>query len=408
MRQAQHDAIEVRGPHEETESQAERNVKRIESFAADYRARVLELTARAKAFEDLADSFPALLFALATDYADPSARESAMAALTSGASLREAAERLGLPSWLRKLPAQCFTAPLTTVPRNPDFGARVCAFIPTSPPAAGPWFSRVLYAYAACGSEYALWVARHCRSSNLQTRDDSFAYLAAWAWHADKPDTPGATLLRRPWSPALSLRRAIDEMTAWRRRIALALCLGSGVTDTWLTEGNARGYDFVALKTVGDFIAESEAMDNCLDQYANRLEGSVVRIFSIRKQGRSVADVEISCHDQEVGMPAISQLRGARNRRAPAEVWQAAYAWLGNQAMRPVSASLVHGRDAERRQMQRQFWQPYLSALSGDAARRFEMLALGRQALRRLKARRPQPTALRSANLERKRRTASA
>jgi hypothetical protein len=102
-------------------------------------------------------------------------------------------------------------------------------------------------------------------------------------------------------------------------------------------DGKAAGFDFVALRTVEDFVAESEALENCLDQYADQLHTGLTAVFSIRKGARRVACVEIGLHDEEVSMPNIVQLRAARNRRAPPEIWQATYSWIGGQRLMPLS-----------------------------------------------------------------------
>jgi hypothetical protein len=362
------------------EDPVRRRTRRLEAFAPGYRRFVQDLSSCCRSVEDLADSFPALLFALATGYGTSAGREAAFAHIAAGASLRQAADTLGLPWWLRRLPPQAFTGPLGSVPSSPEFAARVPALLPSEPVAAAPWLERVLYAHQAGHAEFALWVARHFRAPQPLSTEDSFAHLTAWAWHARHPETPGHRLLRRPWSTALSARRAGEEVVVWRQRMALALCLGDGVSDTWLAEGSAHGYDFVALRTAGDFIAEAEAMDNCLDQYAKRLESGAVRVFSVRKAGRIVADLEIAAHEHEFGMPAITQLRAARNRRAPLDVWQAAYAWLGGQSIRPAAADLVLLGGTDRHRRLADFWQPYLGALAESHRRRFETLVLGEAA----------------------------
>jgi len=367
------------------EDPACRRTRRIEAFAPDYRRFVQDLANSCCRIEDLADSFPALLFALATGYGTPAGREAAFALIKAGAPLRRAADALGLPWWLRHLPAQAFTGPLGSVPSAPEFAARIAPFIPSQPALAGPWLERVLYACQAGHAEFALWTGRQFRGPKPLASERTFLELTAWAWHAFHPDTPGHRLLRKAWEPSLSARRAAEEVGAWRHRIALDLCLGTGLADTWLAEGSALGYDFVALRTAHDFIAEAEAMDNCLDQYAHRLECGTVRVFSVRRQSRIVADLEIAAHEHEFGIPMITQLKSARNRRAPLEVWQAAYAWLGGQSIRPAAAdlALLGGGDRERRMIE--LWRPYLDTLSLAHRRRFEnvVLDIGRNGVRK-------------------------
>jgi hypothetical protein len=373
-----------------------RRTRRIEAFAPAYRRFVQELANCCRHVEDLADSFPALLFALATGYGTSAGRQAAFAHIAAGDPLRQAADVLGLPWWLRRLPAQAFTGPLGPVPSASDFSTRVVPLIPAQPAVTAPWLERVLYAYQAGHAEFALWVGRQFRGAKPQGSERSFIELTAWAWHALNCDNPGHRLLRRSWEPGLSARRAAEEVGAWRQRIALHLCLGEGIADTWLAEGSALGYDFVALRTAHDFIAEAEAMDNCLDQYAKRLECGAVRVFSVRRQGRIVADLEIAAHEHEFGMPMITQLKSARNRRAPLEAWQAAYAWLGSQSIRPAAPDLALLAGPRHDQRLIEFWRPYLETLSDHHRRRFETLALGlsktgsRRRSRRTTSRAPQ------------------
>ncbi len=359
------------------EDPVRRRTRRLEAFAPDYRRFVQELASFCQHVEDLADSFPALLFALATGYGTPAAREAAFAHVAAGDPLRQAADALGLPWWLRRLPPQAFTRPLGPVPSAPEFSTRVVPLIPSQPAAAGPWLERVLYAYQAGHAEFALWVGRQLRGARPLPSDRGFVEMTAWGWHARHDETPGYRLLRRPWEATLSVRRASEEVAAWRQRIELVLCLGEGIHDTWLMEGSARGYDFVALRTAQDFIAEAEAMDNCLDQYASRLEDGTVRVFSVRKHGRIVADLEIAAHEHEFGMPMITQLKSARNRRAPLEVWRAAYAWLGSQPIRPAAPDLALAGATARGPRLAELWRPYLESLSDNHRRRFESLVLG-------------------------------
>jgi hypothetical protein len=359
------------------EDPARRLARRVEQFAPPYRRVVQELTQTHFTLEDLADTFPGLLFAFATGFGDGAARERAMAAIMAGRSIRDGAQKLGLPWWLRRLPAQAFVRPLGALPSDHDFGLKISPLMLLPASVTAAWLGRVQAAHEICGAEFALWVARSYRTAAPAPGEDMFALICAWGWHSAHPESAASALLRKRWQSQLSVRRAGDEVAAWRRRIALALCLGGGVRDTWLNEGTVNGYDFVALRTVEAFIAESEAMDNCLDQYANRLDGTAVRVFSVRKNGRPIADIEVSCHEQEVSMPAITQVRGPRNRRAAAEIWQAAYAWIGAQQIRAATADLILQEPGARRQVQRQLWRDYLGQLPVEHRRRFEQVMSG-------------------------------
>jgi len=336
---------------------------RLDAFHPAYRRYIVALTSCSPELADLTDSFPALLFALVSGYATGEKRERACELVGRGAPLREAADTLDLAWWLRKLPAPAFTAPLPAFPRDPEFAFRISNLVPRDERLAPTWLTRVSHAFEAGGRDFALWIARQPDLANPP--EEQFTFLAAWAWFSGRPGLLGHRMLRKAWSPDMSFKRAREELAAWRQRLRLIECLGFGIESPWLTDGTAMGFDFVALRTVDDFIAESEALENCLDQYADQLHTGLTAVFSIRKGSRSVACVEIGPHDEEVSMPTIVQLRAARNRRAPPEAWQATFAWLGAQRLEPLSPERHAPKPMKRVEARRQLWRPYLEALDG-------------------------------------------
>jgi hypothetical protein len=312
----------------------------------------------------------------------------------AGAPLREVADTLGLPWWLRKLPAQAFCAPLPALPTDADFGFRIVSLVPKEPRLVAIWLARVSQAYAAGGREYAIWLAR--QTDLMGPPEELFMYMAAWAWFSERPDLQGHRLLRRRWTPEMSLKRAREEVGAWRQRLRLMECLGPGIQSPWLADGVACGYSFVALRTVHDFIAESLALENCLDQNADQLHAGATAVFSIRKGSRSVACVEIGLHEDEITMPTIVQLRAARNRRAPPEIWQATFAWLGSQRLQPIAPQRHTPRPVDRAEARRQLWRPYLEFIADTPyAEPFRRLILGRARAGRPSTRPRLPAALR-------------
>jgi hypothetical protein len=343
------------------ESLTDSRQRRLTAFHPTCHRRINELMGLSPAVEDLADSFPALLFALATDFGTQEQRNRSLAMVAVGAPLRSIANALGVAWWLRKLPPSTFTVPLPAFPTDPEFALRVSNTIPTEPSFLPIWLARVGYAYDACGPAFSLWLARHHDLSI--TSEELVILMAAWAWFSGKMELPGCRLIRSPWHPNMSYRRARDELGVWHQRARLAELLGHGLETPSLAEGSALGHTFTALRTVEDFLAESDALDNCLDRYADHLLSNAAAIFSIRKGVRRVGCVEIGLHPAEVSMPAIMQLKGARNRQAPAEVWQATFAWLGSQDLKgfPPHSSKRTFRSEARKSL----WAPYLEFLSG-------------------------------------------
>jgi hypothetical protein len=344
---------------------AARRQRRVGSFDPSFQRRIADLTCSAPALEDLADTFPALLLALVTGYATAPRRARALDLIRRGAPLREAADALGLAWWFRK-----------ALPPDPDFGFRIAALVPGDPRFIPAWLARVAQAHDACGAEYALWLAR--QDDAAASPPEALMFMAAWAWFGQHEGNLGHRLVRKAWHTDMSFRKAREELGIWRQRLRLIESLGLGIETPWLTDGAAGGYGFVALRTAEDFVAESEALDNCLDQYADQLRTGATALFSIRRNGRSVACVEIGLHETEVTMPTIVQLRAARNRRAPPEVWQATFAWLGSQRLEPLTPERQVPKSAKRIEARRQLWEPYLRFLARSPhARVFRHLVMG-------------------------------
>jgi hypothetical protein len=345
----------------EQESLNSRRRRRIEAFPASWRRRIAELASRSPAIEDLAESFPALLFALATGYGTAEQQRRSISLVLAGAPLRAAADALGVAWWLRKVPPSAFSTPLPAFSNDSGFAFRISNAIPSEARLLPAWLGRVGHAHEACGPVYALWVARQ---RDLTTSSEDLALLmAAWAWFSGQQGHLGCQLLRTPWHRDMSFRRARDELSIWHQRARLAEFLGHGIATPWLANNKALGYSFVALRTVEDFVAESEALDNCLDRYADHLYAGASAIFSIRKDARRIGCVEIGLHPTEVSMPSIVQLKAARNRHAPPEVWQAAYAWLGAQDLGTFPPRTV--KRTNRVEGRQRLWEPYFEFLSG-------------------------------------------
>jgi hypothetical protein len=103
------------------------------------------------------------------------------------------------------------------------------------------------------------------------------------------------------------------------------------ISDTWLQPGEALGFTFVPLVEQSEILEEAQAMQNCADQYADRLAREKCRLFSVRRAGSRIATLEIGPHPRETGVLAITQLKARHNMPASVDVWQAAHAWLAEQ-----------------------------------------------------------------------------
>ncbi|MFM9940251.1 MAG: PcfJ domain-containing protein [Hyphomicrobiaceae bacterium] len=346
------------------ESKAARRRRRLNLFQPPFRKYVAGLTSTSPAIEDLADSFPALLFAMATGYGTASGREAAFRAVVDGQALKEAATLLGLPMWTRRIPAGALAESFPLLPLDEAFALEVVNRIPQGVADCQTWLDRFLTGLRLVGRDMGVWIAREPRLMPPAISDEMFQWLLAWAWVSITPTSPGHRMLRGSWALDVGLKRAVDELAVWRKRIDLIGALADANRDPWYADAQLGGYEIVQLKSVDDFIAESSVMENCLDQYAAHLAYGRVRIFSIRREGRAIADIELTIRADKPSEACLSQVRGPRNRRAPPGVWQVVTAWLEAQPRRPLSA--VSTPAGLAREHLDHFWRPYIITI--DAA----------------------------------------
>jgi hypothetical protein len=229
---------------------------RLDAFHPDYRRFIRELTSCSTALEDLADSFPGLLFALASNYATPAQRERAFEMVYDGVALREVADVLDLPWWLRKLPPRAFAAPLPRFPVDADFTFRISNLIPSDEQLLPSWLTHVGHACEACGPSYALWVAR--QSDLTDPLSDMSRVMAAWAWFSQREGPAGTPPAAAAVDFEMSFKRARENAGGWRQRLRLIECLGPGIESPWLADGSGLDFQFVALRTVDDFITRAK------------------------------------------------------------------------------------------------------------------------------------------------------
>jgi hypothetical protein len=259
-------------------------------------------------------------------------RRRALDLVERGAALKDVAQALDLPLWLRRLPPEAFAGSIGPLPATEMFARRIVNYLPVSAAESAFWLRSVIFAAQACDEYFALWLAAQPVFSEAGEPERLFGLLAAYAWYSSADLSRAQGLIGVPWRPEMAFDTAVCATKSWLNRLRLVLQLRNGaIADAWLETGEARGLTFVPLVDQREILAEAHAMQNCADQYADRLARDRCRLFSIRRRGVRVATLEIGPHPREAGVLAISQLKARHNMPAATEVWQAAHAWLGSQ-----------------------------------------------------------------------------
>lgn len=315
----------------------------VRRFEAPARREVRRLVRSSPRMAELALVFPGALHALAIRRGPPCLRQAAAGLVLEGAPLRSVARALDLPLWLRRLPPEAFRGELGVVPGGEAFTRRIANRLPISARQSAFWLSAISFAAKACHEDFALWLAEQPVFADESDPGKLFAVLAAYAWFSGAALTRAHGLIVVPWRSEIAFDTALCAAKSWLNRMRLVLQLGEGaITDPWLAPGAAAGYAFVPLTEQRALLDEAHAMQNCADQYAERLSRDRCRLFSVRRAGIRVATLEIGPHARETGVLAITQLKSRHNMPATVEVWQAAHAWLATQAglkrLPPMSA----------------------------------------------------------------------
>jgi hypothetical protein len=304
----------------------------IEQYHPSVRASLRRLVRASANVADLANVFPAALYAIATRRGPAAHRRRALQQLESGAQLRDVAKTLDLAFWLRRLPPQAFKGPLGTLPASDMFSRRIVNHLPGGDTDPAFWLAAVDFGAKAADDYFAIWLSEKRIFGEAGDPQRLLTILAAYAWYSSADQTRARNLIGVPWRPEMAFDTAVCAAKSWLNRIRLVLQVPAGtISDPWLMPGEAGDFTFVALLSDAEILAESHAMQNCADQYADRIARDKCRLYSIRRKGMRVATLEIGPHPREVNVLAITQLKSRHNLGASAEIWQAAHLWMSQQ-----------------------------------------------------------------------------
>jgi hypothetical protein len=106
-------------------------------------------------------------------------------------------------------------------------------------------------------------------------------------------------------------------------------------------------------------------MHNCLATYTIYVIHGVCRLYSIRRNGTSLATMDVR-NMQGTQMPGIHQLLARGNSQAAPEVHEAARAWLELQIRDSGGGQVFSWGTPTDAAFQRHVWTPYASAIRAE------------------------------------------
>lgn len=280
---------------------------------------------------DLASSFPLLFSMLASDAGTFSRRAAVLHLVEQGKPLPEVAGAYGLPLSLRRIPPEACKGKLEWFGWSKGASAALANHVPSDPTAAARWLWMIYDAAHRCDERFALWMARQpeCAGSVPLGRAAVLG-LAIYAWYSLQPDNPLESITPVPWTPRFSLKRAMREANDWFSRVRMLSRAGAyPLSDSWLEAGYVNGFEIAPILSFDALETERAAMGTCLHMYIDRLASGSCRLFAVRRNGTSIATLEIAPDSD--GLLAIVQLKGVRNRPASDDVRAAVQSWFASQ-----------------------------------------------------------------------------
>lgn len=343
----------------------------ISRFPRTYRRRLRKLTSLSSRLGDLLVSFPGVAFALVSGFSTPETRGEAVRLVRAGGGLKDIADVLGLPMWLKRLPPEAFHEPLQHLPRGRDFALRLGNAVPADPATAAVWLHAVMYGHMACHEAFALWLAKQRAAANRFAMRLPLRPLAAFAWYSDAAKVDARDLIDRPWSDNMKFKTAVDQTGIWIDRLSAA------ATPMPRRRGPGRysqrfstGYRIVPLRTGAELREEGRCMNHCVGSYAHDVARGDCWIFSVRFGAERLATLEVVAgHGENAGRPLLAQLQGPRNTRVSYLVERMVGKWIDQQRLPPKQT--IHNGDLVPFEALRweELWTPYIAQKRAEGHR---------------------------------------
>lgn len=313
--------------------------------------------------DDLLVSFPAACVALATRRGAAHDRGEALWRVREGRPLREVAQALDLPLWLRNLPPEAFLAPiperLAHEGEDPWLGAQLAARAPKDAVFASAWTRRTFQAIEEGSEAFAVWVCDRVPRADPRLASVPRA-LCAHAFFSEAPDTPAGALVVEPWTPKSGWRSALRAARGWLLRAVFEEAFDhDAIHDIATKQSVFDGARIVPLYDPRALKAEGEAMRHCIASYWVKVAAGLSLLFRIEDEAGVSADFEV-CRGRE-GDLNICEMRAADNHRPARRLRALAQRWV-RAKLEPLGAAAFPFRLAVREEAWARLFEPYWRA----------------------------------------------
>jgi hypothetical protein len=299
----------------------------------------------------LTNVFPTLglaIFGLPFSRANVGLIPEAKRLVEGGARLRNIAELTGIPMAFRKVKPGAAHLALAVAEAFEDTRL-IDAHLPESLMEMKLWLQSINVA-ASVGPDFVQWTARHATEVGGPP-DEVIGVLgdiADWVRACYRTSVPphirrailgehqflraqlhgaeGEQFVHRQFNADMSLVTVTKLSAEWHEAVAANMTgPASQFPEPWCSGGVSGGFDIVPITSTADLYREGKLMHHCAGTYVGRIRSGECYVFSVRKDGASVATLELVQHEARA---AIGQLRGPCNAKASKEVQRAVDSWL--------------------------------------------------------------------------------
>ena len=338
-------------------------------YGSGHREDIYWLASKSRRLRQICDTFPiiARIAAQKDHYGDEAARTSAaeiIDAIERGKPLRSVAQLAGVPFVMRAVPPRAVVEAYSArswFERNPH----LINHMPKSARAIRTWFE-ILNHVGDISPDFAEWCSKRMpfdcsyEEAAHEVRNIGDWVTASYNVQADRaiqrtiedlrdrvppkyferqPTAVrnGFELVRRPFSPDMSLATVRCLSEEWHDALAGRQYSpqNTPLPEPWSEAAEAEKHQFVPIETALELYHEGKAMRHCVTTYAERVRWGDCYIYSMRKDEKRIATVEVVA-DGPTGVQ-LGQVAGPCNQRVDRKTQRRVEKWFrSTKFTRPV------------------------------------------------------------------------
>jgi hypothetical protein len=205
------------------------------------------------------------------------------------------------------------------------------------------WLRIVPWAHREVSVEFAEWAAGQVRQipGSVNQVAGLLGDIADWVRAGMPPDPDplqpmqaGREFVLRPFTPSMSLKRAMKLSADWHEAVANNLDgPNAAFPNPWYQAAKVGDCEILPIEDAASLYREGAAMHHCIGTYGDRVQRGDLYIYSLRCNAERVATLALGRDD---GRAYLEQIRGPCNTDPPKPIVATVQRWLRAQKPLPL------------------------------------------------------------------------